>query len=142
MKVDLSGVKAGGFDPFPAGTYILALVEYEHKETGPNSKQPGSPMISAQFGVQEGEYEGRRVFNNFTFGEKALPILKSYLLSIGLTEEQLDGELDIDPEEWIGKPFKARVRIRKSEEYGDQNQISRYMAADAEDAEASSSLLP
>lgn len=64
LKEDLKNNKNGNREDVPDGTYDVALIGLELGETGPNSKNPGSPMIKAQFEILAGDHEGRWVFIN------------------------------------------------------------------------------
>lgn len=39
--------------PAPAGRYNLQIIKMEEKQTGPNSKRPGSPMLVATIGFPD-----------------------------------------------------------------------------------------
>ena len=58
------GSEPKGFVPIPNGIYELALVELELKETGPNAKNPGKPMVAVKASILDEKYEGRYLWFN------------------------------------------------------------------------------
>lgn len=64
LKDDLKNNKSGNYEEIPDGTYDVRLLAIELGETGPNSKNPGSPMVKAQFEILAGDFSERWVFMN------------------------------------------------------------------------------
>ena len=71
--IDVNGLKddvaaaakgEGNFKDVPHGTYEVEITKIDLVETGPNSKEPGSPMVTIWFKVLEGEYKGSSIFMN------------------------------------------------------------------------------
>lgn len=99
-----------GFTPLPAGTYDVEVLDASEETAGPDAKNPGTPYLKLEFQVTDEEYSGRKVWLNASFSEKARGILKGTLLGLGFTEEELASpDLEIDPEELIGRTAKAVV---------------------------------
>ncbi len=155
VRVNLSDTEAGGFEPFPAGRYPLNVFEGEIRTSGENAKHPGSEYIAWDFTVAGGEYDGRHVWSNtiLSHGDcdcndeatfmKGLFSLKGLLAATGRwSPEELDAdEFDFDIDDIVGSLVSGTITIRRSEEWGDSNEIKRYRPADA-DAVAASSDLP
>ena len=133
--------------PAPAGDYILELVEATPGtiKTGENA---GQPRDSLQFEIVdcEGEleqYNGRRIYDNATYGEKALPRVKTMLKAFGVEIDDSDNaeEMDFEWEELIGRKLKARIRSvpatrdknDPSKEYPPKNQVTRFIVDGAEE---------
>ncbi len=155
IRVNLSDTEAGGFDPVPAGRYVLNVFDGEVRESGKEAKHPGSQYIAWEFTIASGDFEGRHVWSNTIIdhgdcpcdnGEtfmKGLFALKGLLAATGKwSPEQLDAdEFDFEVDDLAGATVGASLTVRKSEEYGDSNNIKRFRSLD--DAElASSSSLP
>lgn len=125
--------------PAPSGEYIVQLLEAEDTQikNGPNAGQPRSALkfeITDCDGELE-KYNGRTVYHNVTYGEKALPIVKQMLRAFGVPEKELEGELDWEWDELIGVKVKARLKsvpARKDKndptrEYPAKNEIGRFL---------------
>jgi hypothetical protein len=86
-----------GLDPLPTGKYHVAITDGEIRESGPNSKNPGSQYINFEFTVQSGDYEGRKVWANASLLPHALYTIKGILEALGY--ETTGNELDFDRNE-------------------------------------------
>lgn len=161
MRVNLSGAEASIFDPLPAGRYILRISDHEVKESGPKAKHPGAQYINWEFDVQSDEHENRKVWTNTMLTHegcdceddeaiekfnKSLGNLVQLLLATGeYTKEDLAQEdLEIDFTDLYGTDVGAVLKIRKSDEYGDSNEVKRFkpLAEMGSNSADSSSLLP
>jgi len=125
-KVQLDEIKAATTEPVPEGTYVVRIIDSEHKD---NSKGTGS-YLKLTFAIAEGEYEGRRIWENLNLvnpNEKAVEIafrtLKSIADACGIS-----GELE-DSEDLHGIDLVAEVVISPgSGGYGPSNSIKKYVA--------------
>ncbi len=122
MLIDLSSVKDQSFEPIPQGEYTLVCVNAEINE---NKKGTGE-YIKCEFEVDGGEQNGRKVFHMFNIKNenvKAVEIglgqLKTFLKMAGKNDSGIN-----DVNELIGLKSNAVLKIRKSDEYGDQSVIS------------------
>ena len=70
LKKDAEEVKKNGgtgdFPEVPAGNYNVKLEKLEIRPTGPKSKTPGAPMLSAMFRIVEGPHKKQCLFFNRT----------------------------------------------------------------------------
>lgn len=118
FRVDFSDVETKNFDPVPAGRYLFAVTDYEVKECGPNSKNPGAPLIQHEFTLQEpyeikdfGKVAERKVWTNFM---PTIPTtlfrLKNFLEALG---DDVSGELNYDPIEICSRPLERRLLVAK-----------------------------
>ena len=66
LRDDVADAEEGGagFPDVPLGTYEVRIEKMELGETGPKSKNPGSPMLKAQMRILAGEYEKSCLFYN------------------------------------------------------------------------------
>lgn len=133
LGLDLGGVDAtDNFSPVPAGDYTVQAVEVDLTQSG-----AGNNMIKTQFEITDGEYAGRKVFENFniehpnhTTVEIALKGIKQWAMACGLTgNERLTLGLLKGLE---GVEFIGRLAIEKDKTgmYGDRNRIRSYHALD------------
>ena len=65
------------FESLPEGQYT---VKVESAEVAPTSK--GGQMIKVQFVVTEGKYKGRKLWNQFSIGEKSTKFLYLFLQAV------------------------------------------------------------
>ena len=146
-KINFAGVEdQKEFQPAPSGDYILELVDYEDGtvQSGPNA---GSDKTTLQWEIVDCEgdlekYNGRRIYDNVSYTEKALPRLKTMLKAFGAEIPDGDNADDVDFEwdDLLGQKLMAKVRSvgaqrdksDPSKEYPPKNTIVRFLVSDAE----------
>lgn len=113
---------AGPQDPVPNGKYLVAVTDCEETECGPESKNPGKPYYKVEFTVQEGPYEGRKVWTNAMLFPGALYTISNMLKGLGIEIDkqtgwfQVDGfdECTVPPADWfLGKQYVIKTAIQK-----------------------------
>lgn len=140
LHVNLSEVDSGS-NPFPSGRYVLNITDGEIRDSQSESaKHKGSQYIAWTFRVAVGDHTGRYVWDNtiLSHGDcdcpneaefnKGLFKLKGLLAATGKwTEEELNApDFDFEIEDVVGSTIAAQVGIRKSDEFGDANNIKNY----------------
>lgn len=126
------GFNAEGIDtrdeyaPIPAGTYNVIISDSEVKQT----KMGDGSYLKLTLEVQQGEYQGRKVFHNITLqnpNPTAVSIGQKHLAQIC----HAVGVLQVnDSAELHNRPLLAVVKIRKGDgQYSDSNEVQRYEAA-------------
>ena len=118
MRFNFTDVKTG-FDPIPGGTYEASVFSLKEKMSS-----NGNPMLEWCFTVDEGEFEGRRVFTNTVLMEKTLWRLKLMLAGFGLA---VDDEIEFEPEDLIGEVCLITVTQRTAPDGTTRNDISKTM---------------
>jgi hypothetical protein len=83
------------FEAMPEGYYLVKVTEAEWSKTKKND-----PMLKVTLSVQGGDYDNRKLFENFTIKPECLWMLEQFGIATGYCEE--DAELDITPNELIG----------------------------------------
>lgn len=96
VKVNLAGITTGEFEALPRAYYNVRVSSFTEKES-----KKGKPMVEWQFTVTDGEFKGRRIWLNNTLTKEALWAYKRTLLAIGFTEEQLEGDVEIEADEVV-----------------------------------------
>lgn len=117
FTADASQANTGGdYSPIPEGIYKLVVEKAHVKKT-----QAGNDMLSAQYAVCEGEYEGRKVFGNFNIEHSKPDVvaiarkeLHALLILSGLKEIT-------SPDELVGAEFTAKVVVKKRKDTGELN---------------------
>jgi hypothetical protein len=121
---DLPQDTGGEYSPLPAGDYQVRIVE-----TSINSTKSGTGQyIKLRMDVTGPSHEGRVLFTNLNIkndSQKAEEIgrqqLGAVMRAIGLESIQ-------DTDQLVGGAMTVKVTIRKSEEYGDQNEVKAFKA--------------
>jgi len=110
------------YDPLPAGWYEVNIKGAELKDTKAGTGQ----YIAVQYDVLGPTHQGRVVFGNLNIrnpNPKAEEIgrqqLGELMRAIGLTTVQ-------DTDQLIGGQLSIKLAVRKSEEYGDSNDVKGY----------------
>lgn len=151
LRIDFTDVEEQTeFKPIPPSKQNVMITDWDQGETGDNSKNPGSPKLTLELTVQDGDYNGRRIWDTFTFGEKSLWKIKGLLNSLGLLDDQSSwtvAEILEAAPDWIGKELVVRLAVqpaRKDErtgnEYQARNQVKGYFPA--ADGGTGGSILP
>lgn len=106
--IDFSKVQ-DSFEPIPEGTYEGVLTEWEQR-----TSKNGDPYIACTF-TMAGDYEGRKVWHNFSLLPQSLWALKSALVAMGVDRNELAGEIDIEEvlSGCIGNPVSLELEIRE-----------------------------
>lgn len=115
----------GEFQPLPAGWYTANITDAEVKET----KAGTGSYIKCRYDITGPSHEGRVVFGNLNIrnpNPKAEEIgrqqLGDLMRAIGLASVT-------DTDELIGGRCQIKLAVRKSEEYGDGNEVRSWRAA-------------
>ena len=121
------------FDPIPIGRYRAMITKAEIKETNARTGE----YINLQLAIDGPTHEGYKVFailNIRNPSEMAEKIGRGQLgqltRAIGLVTD------DLDTDDLEGKMVEIKVGIRKSEEYGDKNDVKAFYAIDGSAAPA------
>lgn len=133
LRVDFTDVQSS-FSPIPEGKYEATIFEVEQKVS-----QAGKPYLNWQLKVQGGECDGRRAFFMTSLAPAALWKLKQVLHNLGYSDEELDGEMDIDIIDLVGK--ECTIIITHEEYQGEmRDRVGDILAAGNADDSADSAL--
>lgn len=124
--IDMSGVAEDSFEVLPKGTYNIIVDEAEAKKSS-----SGNPMFSLTLIVEDGDYEGRKLFTHVVFSPKTMGMAKRTMNRLGLTE-LTEGQIRVNQEtaeQFIGKRARAVVDIRKYEGE-DSNNVKKILPAE------------
>ena len=123
---DLPADSGGNFEPLPAGWYQVTVAGAELKTT----KAGTGEYISVRYDVVAPTHQGRVVFGNLNIknpNPKAEEIgrqqLGNLMRAIGLANVS-------DTDQLIGGNCSIKLSIRKSEQYGDNNDVKAWKAID------------
>lgn len=129
LDIDLSTVEeAAPFEPVPPGDYVMQSVGAEATYS-----KAGNRMIKAQFQILGGQYDNRRIFEQFNVGHSNPTVvqiaqrdLKAWVMACGYTgNERLTMAMlhDLEGREFIGA---VKVDKDKTGQYQDSNRIRAY----------------
>ena len=114
----------GDFQPLPAGWYSVTINNAEIRTT----KAGNGQYIAVRYDVTGPTHQGRVVFGNINISNpnpKAEEIghqqLGQLMRAIGLTQVS-------DTDQLIGGSLEIKLAIRKSDEYGDSNDVKAFKA--------------
>lgn len=125
MNLDDIDENQGGFEPIPEGEYPVLV---EEMTVGPNRAETGI-VIKVKFGIVEGTYTNRKVFQNFNWenpNEQAQLIgrgeFKRFCLAVGASTSPKSEA------EFLDRPLRLRLGIRKDKNTGaDVQSILKYI---------------
>jgi len=137
MKINFADTEINDFEPLPSGWYNVAVTDGEVRESK-SEKNPGSEYIHWEYTVQDGSYENRKVWDNTTLLPHALFSLKGLLAATGFA---VDGDLDFDIPDVIGKTLQIRITQREADG-NTYNDVKGYKASGVKVSAGNSSLLP
>jgi hypothetical protein len=129
FKIDMSDV-GEGFEPIPADVYpVVVSTLKQSEEDGPS----GYPYIILELTVAEGDFENRKLWTNLSMSPKAAFKVKEFCLAVGVSEEDLAGEFEFDPDEYEGAQLDVAV---KQESYEGQmkNRVTNFIPAEGDAA--------
>jgi hypothetical protein len=130
----------GEMGAVPAGKYRCRIEDTERKDT----KNGDAQYLQITHVITEGEYKGRKIFDRLNLwaaqngqwvrrtdeaGNIAGQAMSELLAALGMATIR-------NHEELRGKSLVVKVKVRKSDEYGDSNDVQNYYAATAETAPA------
>lgn len=120
FKVDLTGVELREFKPVTPGRYRAKVDDMVYTEKSKRSKQP---KVQLTFTLLEGvddntrDYDpstNRKAFYEFSLQEQSQWNVKRTLVALGDDPADLDGEVDINKEDYIGREC---ILVMATEEY-------------------------
>lgn len=116
-----------GFDVLPAGEYDVVITKSERKATSAGT----GAYLNLEMQVLNGQFQNRRIFdllNLWNPSEKATAIARGTLSAIcravGVLTPNDSSDLHL-------KPMRVKIKIEKSDEYGDKNKIVSYKPRNA-----------
>jgi hypothetical protein len=124
---DSEGINVEGYQVAPEGIYNLAITKVTDIKDGVQWKtKNGDDYVSVETQIDDaGEYLGKKIWHGVTFmndkNSKGAGMAIQFLKFIG---EPWEGMFDIDTDHWIGKRFKAKVRIGKDNQGRQRNEIA------------------
>lgn len=123
LRVDFTDVEGQKeFTPIPPSRQDVIVSDFDTGEVSENSKNAGAAKLSVEYTVQGGDYDGRRIWDTFIVLPQTLWKLKAFLSAVG---EDVEGELDITPEDYVGRELNVKLAIqpaRKDERTGNEYQ--------------------
>lgn len=121
-EVDTS--ERGGFTPIPAGDYMVQIVE-----GGVVRKESGDAMMKLVFEVMDGDFAGRKLFENLNIRHSNPTAQKIALETLTELWRDAMGGSGNPPnvDVMTFKPVRAKVTVEKRKDTGDmQNRIKRF----------------
>lgn len=126
-RYNSDGMETGTkYTPFPIGDYLFVIKKVTDTKNGATWKtKNGDDYVQVECEVDEGDYLGRKVWYGVTFmDDKSRPgagMSIKFLKTIG---EPYQGDFDIDSDNWVGKRFRARIKIGRNSKGDQVNEIA------------------
>lgn len=106
--------QTGNFDPLPEASYNVTITEVAEKTT-----KGGDPMAAVTFEVMDGEYEGRKLFDNIVIpkaGSPAFKIMGRTMHFLRMIGQSYEGKFTYDTEKWLHERLRVKVGIKTQEQ--------------------------
>ena len=118
--VDFSEVDtAQDYSLLPDGEYLCRIDSIDDTMT----TNAGDAMWNLQMVVDDGDYQGRKVFDKIAFSRAALPRVKLLCEQLGL---DVNGVSILEPERLIGRAVHVTVEIQSyTDRYGEEKQTNK-----------------
>lgn len=123
---DASQVAPSSLDVLPAGEYEACVVASEMKVTNAGTGK----YLKLELQILNGEYQNRKLWDNLNLinpSAKAQEIARGTLSALCRAIGVLTPK---DSSELHNKPFRVKVKVDKTEEFGEQNRITAYKPRD------------
>lgn len=120
---DASKYEPQGFDVLPAGEYECVLVASQKK---PAKSGPDRFYLELEFQVLNGPCQNRKFWDRLNLwnpNETAVTIAKGMLSALCRAVGVLTPK---DSAELHGKPLRAKLKVKKSDEFGESNEVTAY----------------
>lgn len=137
-RLDTTGASLKtGFAPVPEGIYQLVIREVADTKNGePWKTKNGDDYVRVTCEIDDqGNYFGRKIWYGLTFmddiSRPGAGMSVHFLKAIG---EPWDGPVDIDTDRWIGRVFKAKLKIVKDQNGEPKNEVG-YVLSEEEASE-------
>lgn len=124
---DIGQNTGGDFSPLPENRYNVKVEKAEVKKAS-----TGTTMISAEFVVIDGDFKGRKLWNNFTLTPKAYVYLYNFLKAAG--SKMISNE-DVDENQvasdMVGLSASTYVETRTTTNGNPANVMGKFSGMDA-----------
>lgn len=138
------GVNLDGPPPAPAKVYTLEIVEATDTDKDGNplvTKKNSDPMVKCKIKIHDEENNWTPFFHWVVFIPKGKPgegMAINFLKHIG---EPWEDDFIVEPENWVGKKFRAMVKVEKDDQGTLRNGI-RYLVDESTEATKEDSEVP
>ena len=116
--------EAQGGELIPRGEYVVRITDGELRASK-SEKNSGKPYYNLEFTIQEGKYQGRKVWTNVMLFQPALYTLSQLLKALG---HKVTAGTSVEVptiEELIGKEVVIVTKIKKGDDnYDDRTEVS------------------
>jgi len=119
---DAKTVEPGGFDVWPAGEYDVCIVSSVVETT----KAGNGKFLKLELQILNGQFQNRKIFDRLNLwnpNQQAVTIAQGTLSAICRAVGVLTPQ---DSSELHNKPLRCKVVVRKSDEYGESNEVKAY----------------
>ncbi len=127
-EISEDDVAQGEFELMPSGTYDAVVFDYEIRESGPSSKNPGSQYVSWTFNITTEGYDTRKQWSVTSLADTAGAKKGLFYFLRAVGQEPTPGQqFDLDLDSIVGTPVK--LVIGEDEYQGKKKNIVRFVNA-------------
>ena len=121
--------EAQGGELIPRGEYLVRITDGELRESK-SEKNFGKPYYNLEFTIQDGKYQGRKLWTNCMLFQPALYTLSQLMKAIGI-QVRAGAQMEVPTiEELMGKEVVVTTKIKKADDkYDDRTEINGIKAA-------------
>lgn len=122
--IDMTQVPEAKNEVLPKAVYNCVVDEGEYKL----SQSAGLPMWALVYVISDGPYEGRKLFHNISFSEKALPFSRRTLAR--LCPEVLTSDFSpnkFDDYDILGRSVRVKTKIGKDQNNEKRTEVAEVM---------------
>lgn len=148
IRVNMSSKegKSVTLQPLPSGKYLVAVTDCDVQEVSKGDNE-GKPMFNLELTVQEGDYEGRKLWTYVMLFDGALYSISQMLKCVGVEVKELGEKAEFQvpgydvnvipgPEYWMSKQFVVRTKLmpkrkdpKTNKEYDERAEVKGFMPA-------------
>jgi len=123
--------EAQGGELIPRGEYLVRITDGELRESK-SEKNFGKPYYNLEFTIQDGKYQGRKLWTNVMLFQPALYTLAQLLKAIGI-QVRAGAQMEVPTiEELMGKEVVVTTKIKKADDkYDDRTEVNGIKSANA-----------
>lgn len=110
--INMAEIKEASFELVPKGTYAAVIESVEF-----GTSKAGNPKWAAVYCIVGGDFDGRKIFDNISFSQKALPYTKATIKNFApdLLTASFNPKAIAESGELVGKQITIKIKHEQYE---------------------------